>query len=1109
MTSITTNLDAATLIHLHKLGFKLLPLSVDNTEVMPWTPIYEDPNFWSENKLIGEYSKFKNVATVFGKTHAKDSEGRDLYLLGLDCDSEAVYKILTTPIEEISDLVLKSKLKDLFSKFNVHKTITKRSVLDYLKEITVVVKTRKAYGFQSFWLSHTQHDHIGTKNCKSGHEFEIKTDKSLGHATLPPSAHRNDKTFRYSFIGRTDKIETIDELYSLLIGLLREKCLVSDHINANDKDKSKNDDKSRRKEQSTTTLYDLSGEMIQTTVAYFTPYYLVNHRHNFALYFSGAIRYAKISEDSAGKILSQIAVNTNDNEIPSRLNTLHATYEKAARGELITGGPTLADLISGIKGCELEEARRIVARIQSFWHDDIQLQRKRKHQTVRNSKELISVSEATRLIEGPINVTGKIVGMNVVQPMISRLHLQCIRCSTTPPPIDYTSKPVWRSPIKDPSKSDFCDCSGATVTITDFEYIASLEIQVQDIEKINNIEQLTAILFEQDTEGIQFNDMVILKGNLHVVRKYDNPSNRLQSVLFVESIERQSKDEEIENSEADIQEFKQFALKFRVDNEDEKDRSLVDELVSITAPLTIGNNLAKKAMLIVAVNAGLPNDPTRLPARIRSHVGLIGDPGLAKTQLLHQIADLVPGSRVESMQSGTPVSMTVYIDKEENGQRTMRPGPVVLASGAILGLNEFGQMKNIEDNKYFTDSAEEGSFTVTKHGFNLYVTAHPSFVWTANPVSGRWKNPDVIDAVEFPILAQWGDRMDFIIPFIEKTDETSIKEYAKQRRELVDRLGSFASTTLWFKKYLLYARSLKPDLPQKVRIILEDYLVSIAKKGVRGLPRRLEALERTAIGFAKLKLKDSVDKEDAFDTIDLVNEMLEFYKQEVTSPRDLTFLQCLSLLEKTSPQKWVHDDLVQQVCSKNPSIDLYIGEVKKSQYNYKVRALKPLFNKHPNVHICNENPTAYVWVNRNDQIQSDTKDKQKTPNNYLEESPDVTDVTASQKKKGEIKNTNSNSANIAGTIVTTSPTPPLDINYSLGNTAKANDKQDCTGGVGLTSDASVASCDSSVIITGNKNVEKISLRHSPAAYVLTNNDVEDIEDKGIENCGSRSGAESA
>ena len=1022
----------------------------------------------------------------------------------MDCDSEPVYKILTTSIEEISDSLLKSRLKDLYSKFEVH--TSKNSLFDFLKEITVVVKTRKPYGFQAYWLSHIQHDHIGTKNCKSGHEFEIKTDKSLGHATLPPSTHRNDKTFRYSHIGRTDKIETIDELYSLLIALLKE-CLVSDSTNATDTDKSKDDDKSKHKERPTATLYDLSDDMVQTTVAFFTPYYIVNHRHNFALYFSGTTWYAKIAEHSASKILLQIAVNTNDNEIQSRLNTLHATYEKATKGELITGGPTLADLISGIKGCGLEEARKIVARIQSFWHDDIQLQRKRKHQTVRDSKELISVSEATRLIEGPINVTGKIVGMNVVQPMISMLHIQCNECSASPSPIDYTSKPVWRSPIKEHSRSYFCECKGNTVIITDYEYIASLEIQIQDIEKVNNIEQLTAILFEQDTEGIQFNDIVILKGNLYVVRKYDNPSNRLQSILFVESIEKQSKDEEIENTDTDIQEFKQFAKKFREDDEDKSERSLIDELVSITAPFTIGNDLAKKAMLIVAVNAGLPNDPTRLPKRIRSHVGLIGDPGLAKTQLLHQIADLVPGSRVESMQSGTPVSMTVYIDKEENGQRTMRPGPVVLASGAILGLNEFGQMKNIEDNKYFTDSAEEGSFTVTKHGFNIHVTAHPSFVWTANPVSGRWRNPDVIDVVEFPILAQWSDRMDFIIPFIEKTDETSIREYSKQRRELVNRLGNFASTTLWFKKYLLYARSLKPDLPQNVRITLEDYLVDIAKQGVRGLPRRLEALERTAIGIAKLKLKDSVAEEDAFDTIDLFNEMLKFYKQEVNSPRDLAFLLCLNVLQKNSPQKWALDSLIQKICSENTNIDLYIGEIKKSQYNYKIKALKPLFDKHPNIQKCGENPTVYAWFNKDDQIRPNKEDKDVTYNNHLEESSDVTDVTETQNKEDEIKN----STYVTGTVVSagsslSSAGTSLNIDYTSGTTTNTNEKkQGCTNK--LTSDASDASDDSSVIITDNKNIEKISLRHSPAAHVLTNNDVEDIDDSGIENYSSSTGGE--
>jgi DNA replicative helicase MCM subunit Mcm2 (Cdc46/Mcm family) len=337
--------------------------------------------------------------------------------------------------------------------------------------------------------------------------------------------------------------------------------------------------------------------------------------------------------------------------------------------------------------------------------------------------------------------------------------------------------------------------------------------------------------------------------------------------------------------------------------------------------------------------------------------------------------------------------------------------------------------------------------------------------------------------------------MDFIIPFIERTDETSIRDYAKQRRELENRIDSFASSTLWLKKYLLYARNLKPDLPPNVRIILENYLVDIAKQGVKGLPRKLEALERTAIGFANLKLKNSVDEEDAFDTIDLFNEMLKFYKQEVNSPRDMTFLQCLNVLQKTSPKEWVLDDLIQEVSSKNPSIDLYIGEVKKSQYNYKIKVLKPLLNKHPNVRRINENPTVYAWFNKDDQIQSDKREQQRTDNNHIEESSDVTDVTETQKKKDEIKNTNS--ANVTATVLTTtSPTTPLDIDYSSG-TAATNDREQ----ENLASDASDASDNSSVIITDNKIIEKIELKHSPAAHVLTNDDLEDIDNSSNESRG--------
>ena len=52
-------------------------------EIESWTPIYDNPNFWTHDKIIQESYKFKNVATCFGKTHLRDAEGGELYLICL------------------------------------------------------------------------------------------------------------------------------------------------------------------------------------------------------------------------------------------------------------------------------------------------------------------------------------------------------------------------------------------------------------------------------------------------------------------------------------------------------------------------------------------------------------------------------------------------------------------------------------------------------------------------------------------------------------------------------------------------------------------------------------------------------------------------------------------------------------------------------------------------------------------------------------------------------------------------------------------------------------------------------------------------------------------
>src|SRR4051812_1839485 len=108
MTSFTNNnnyLNPSTLLPLHKAGFKLVPLAENHQPSISWTPIYENPDYWSIEKLEAPdtYSKFINVASTAGKTHIKDSDNKDLYIQVLDVDSQYVLDVISTPISQLTN----------------------------------------------------------------------------------------------------------------------------------------------------------------------------------------------------------------------------------------------------------------------------------------------------------------------------------------------------------------------------------------------------------------------------------------------------------------------------------------------------------------------------------------------------------------------------------------------------------------------------------------------------------------------------------------------------------------------------------------------------------------------------------------------------------------------------------------------------------------------------------------------------------------------------------------------------------------------------------------------------------------------------------------------
>jgi P4 family phage/plasmid primase-like protien len=322
------------LIKLHDIGFKLIPLDDNGKAVESWTPVYENPNYWSPERLERESYKFKNIATCSGKTHLKDEQGKDLYLNCLDIDSDNVYFILFNLVND--------------------KTGQDYSMIAQAQQSTFVTKTKKDNGFHIYWLSHKQNEAIVSEDCKKGFEFEIKTDKKRGHCTLPPSAHRDDVTFRYKNYGQ-DKIIVSDKLYDEIMKLLAE-CLKTE----SEGDNKKYFDPSRKSRiRHSGTPIELSDDGVHVILESISPYYKKGCRHNLAYSLSGLCHKYNVTQESATKLIEALA--KDDEERKSRLASLDETYKKDPKA--VSGSKCLLNILEYATGGENTIAKEILEKI--------------------------------------------------------------------------------------------------------------------------------------------------------------------------------------------------------------------------------------------------------------------------------------------------------------------------------------------------------------------------------------------------------------------------------------------------------------------------------------------------------------------------------------------------------------------------------------------------------------------------------------------------------------------------------------------------------------------------------------------------------------------------
>ncbi|VVB98866.1 Minichromosome maintenance protein MCM [uncultured archaeon] len=281
-----------------------------------------------------------------------------------------------------------------------------------------------------------------------------------------------------------------------------------------------------------------------------------------------------------------------------------------------------------------------------------------------------------------ISVEGVVKQVTEVLPKLKFATYKCTRCEAT-----YRI-PQTKNIVRGPS---FCaECKNRMFTLDEesSEFVDYQKIQVQEpLELLKGSEQATNldIYFGDDLVNmISPGDRARVTGiiRLNPPKEKKVVYGRYLEALHVEETAREFEEVEITKEDEEVL----MKLSSRDD--------IYELLVQSIAPHIYGHELMKEAIalqLFGGVKKTLPNDQT---VRGNIHVLLVGDPGMAKSQLLKAVDQIAPKSIYVAGKTSTGAGLSATAVKDEFGEGgwTIKAGALVLASGGMAMVDEFDKI---------------------------------------------------------------------------------------------------------------------------------------------------------------------------------------------------------------------------------------------------------------------------------------------------------------------------------------------------------------------------------------------------------------------------------